>query len=848
MFDTFKISNNSSISKTFTYEPSPGTFQNIVVPGFGNVIIDSYSYPSFVNPGGVSENNFLNNFTPGNGQVWLWWDGFKVKHININNTSLEGNSITPFISQTKVASFILSETKNYLDQFLYPLDSSTPRIENFQLFNSTLKNNYSYLFVNQLSPNTSFAVDALEDSTFVPAYFNNSISVIPDCDPTYNNVSNYILNRRIQVVDYSIDLLNPINFDLILRDEAEKSPVPESNYTQTSFTRIRYNGSRSSSQRINVYTSGSDEGTFGSTPNVESRKAYFTYYSRIYDLYPLLNFKTTFEIKYIIDSFGNIQQPRIGDASYFNFIGSLTEQENALIAVNDKESEVLYPLNGLHSIFKSGEKPVPILYSQTSSNGFSNTIELSIPEPTVLEEGNEPNDYSFDARLRGSRTQTTSSFNSGQDYANLIPNIVIKPTNATSSYNSSTGIITFPTDDDKGIQGSGTGKFLSDNYDFTIEHNFETSIILPNAPSSFDLIELDSFNFLQGFSSYNQSSIDLAEGEYNIRFLKNDLKTGITDFEVIITFIDNNNNNIGSFLYDELSSLGSSNNIVYNTNDEEIKLLIKYSRIDFIAFQNNINYDSFTIGKLKFTIKAKALPYTSNNPNNPNFYLQGDTIRAQTKYYFFSTLQPANVFFPTNKNSEEFIEFTLQGTRTSLFLQAGPNYWEFIPDTITGEINTSEIELVDDVLNLVYDKNYFQKDLPYTSSLNPNFPGGLEPSFVKFPLIRNNWNLKLGDEIRFENKESKVYRIVKIIVGNNDNNLKLILDKPIPPDTNLNFFLVRRYINDNGTLIINYPKPYENPPKDLSSAGFAFPEFIIKEISTDPDKTLRDLIDKKVIE
>jgi hypothetical protein len=832
MFDTFRISNNSLISKTFTYESSPGNFQNIIVPGFESVIVDSYSYPFFVNPGGVSENNFLNNFTPGNGQVWLWWDGFKVKHIKINNTSLEGNSITPFISQTKVASFILSETKNYLDQFLYPLDSSTPRIENFQLFNSTLKNNYSYLFVNQLSPNTSFAVDALENSTFVPTYFDNSINIIPDCDPILNNVDQYILNRRIQVVDYSIDTLNPINFDLILRDEAEKSPVPESNYTQTSFTRIRYNGSRSSSQRINIFTD-SDSGTFGRTPNVESRKAYFTYYSRIYDLYPLLNFKTTFEVKYIIDEFGNIQQPRIGDASYFNFVGSLTKQENALIAVNDKESEVLYPLNGLHSIFKSGEKPIPILYSQTSSNGFSNTIELSIPEPIIVGEGDEPNDYSFDARLREPRLQTTSSFNSGLDYVNLIPTTVIAPPNSTSSYDNNTGIITFPIDDDKGIQGSGAGNFLSDNYDFTIEHSFETSIISQNIQTISDPL---------GLSLINLPNFDLAEGEYNIRFLKNSQKTKITDFSATLTFIDNNNNTIGSFPYN------IPNDIIYNTNDEEIKLLIRYFSIFSIAFQNNINYNSSTIGKLRFTIKAKALPYTSDSLNNPNFWLQGDTIQAQTKYFMLNVLQPNNLFFPSNKNSEEFIEFTLQGTRTSVFLEAGPNYWEFVTDAITGEPIISEIELVDDVLNLVYDKNYFQKDIPYTASINPNFPSGNEPNFVKFPLIRNKWVLQKGDEIRFENKESKTHRIVQIKVGDNDAKLRLTLDKPIEPNTNLNFFLIRRYIPDAGTLIINYPKPYENPPKDLSSSGFAFPEFIIKNISTDPDKALRDLIDKKVIE
>jgi len=112
-----------------------------------------------------------------------------------------------------------------------------------------------------------------------PVTFNNYLELNDDCNPIDNNVFEQRPNERLQDVDYSVDILNPINFEQIIKDEAVRASVPESNYTQNGFADSRYSGSRSVTSKYNVFTSG-DTGTFGRVSNIDINKAYFAYFDK----------------------------------------------------------------------------------------------------------------------------------------------------------------------------------------------------------------------------------------------------------------------------------------------------------------------------------------------------------------------------------------------------------------------------------------------------------------------------------------------------------------------------------------------------------------------------------------
>jgi hypothetical protein len=66
-----------------------------------------------------------------------------------------------------------------------------------------------------------------------------------------NNVPNNRLSDIYQDVDYADGSAIPVNFNLILNGQAVKFPIPDSNYSQKSWSNGRYNGSRVSSRKFN---------------------------------------------------------------------------------------------------------------------------------------------------------------------------------------------------------------------------------------------------------------------------------------------------------------------------------------------------------------------------------------------------------------------------------------------------------------------------------------------------------------------------------------------------------------------------------------------------------------------
>jgi hypothetical protein len=71
------------------------------------------------------------------------------------------------------------------------------------------------------------------------------------------------------------------------------------------------------------------------------------------------------------------------------------------------------------------------------------------------------------------------------------------------------------------------------------------------------------------------------------------------------------------------------------------------------------------------------------------------------------------------------------------------------------------------ILNQTYynekSKKFFvQAHLPYVGAVSTDFPLTVEPSFIEFEPVTDFWEMKEGDEIRFENNENLTYRVTSV--------------------------------------------------------------------------------------
>ena len=221
----------------------------------------------------------------------------------------------------------------------------------------------------------------------------------------------------------------------------------------------------------------------------------------------------------------------------------------------------------------------------------------------------------------------------------------------------------------------------------------------------------------------------------------------------------------------------------------------------------------------------------------------------------------------------------------------------------TVQLQNTVIELQSDNGNNSYGLGYYQGYLPYTASNNLNFPGGFEPQDTAWPLPNVPYTFQLNDEIRFQNDERFSYKIVKILTPEQNfmlsgvNKLQLTVDKPIQSSLDLNFFLIRRYVDAPNSVIVDRVFPYGSLPtvkefvpsqnniltynndqgpttganatgstsimeasgsfityikpllkRDNTPTAILKPEYPVEEIDVTPDSVIRDLRDKKLIE
>ena len=633
-----------------------------------------------------------------------------------------------------------------------------------------------------------------------------------DCQPFYANVAN---DRRQEVffdADYSYGIYSPINFDLIISRSAIYAETPYSNYTTARIINPRYNGSATTANSIN--TIEGLNGGFGTLPVIEYKTAFFAYANEVTDPYPLVNGVTQASLKYLIDEKGKASQPNLSDWAGYDVEGAFLPEEGqnqsiarANISINPQEQQTQYlDLQGMQELFKIAKRPIPILYSQTASDGYA----------TFLPMGGNPNQVTNYVA-----TFTNYYFQAEGPITNLETNDKI------ISYTASPGIVSgqplqyvtasgggLPTDMVlQIIDGINPPNNIPTTYPGVLK--FETDALAPSTNNLSDdwsirqrltqpITPPRTFRSKAG-SFWKKSAYDNNIGSYSLELLKG--TTGgsqTTSVPIILNsitaklFFDTTGTNYETF--NLITVLGSSRAGVRNSSREVFIEWYAPAIEEFVEGTlgkdySQAKYMTFTIDVRSNTILKSNEYYKWNAVGN----LDAENVDAKKNFYNPLVASPINSGQTLNPRPLPTSQVGLEGSQqgqSDVDNALNVPYWDF-PTTTT----LNEIELQSPNGNTLYGSSY-QKTIAYSASDSTYFPGNKEPFDTAWPQQREPFNVQVGDEIRFENRESAFFTVTEVIAPQDTANfkLRLIILREISPSILMLIDgkkICKRYINNN---------------------------------------------------
>jgi hypothetical protein len=236
--------------------------------------------------------------------------------------------------------------------------------------NDLLYDSASFSSTQSISPTSSLCVPIIPEPYITEPNFYNS-----DQNPLINDVSENVTSKFHQDIDYNTGALTPTNFDLLISGSAQRAQVQDSNYSTKRHIIPRYEGSKSTSQFLNKWTSG-DEGTYGKLPTVESLKNYIAYVETAGGWTPHRMDASGAVIKYLIKDDGTVVIPNTTENSLFTNKGTFESGERIIIETQGFSTGGASPFR---NIIRGGTRIEPIFYNQTghTPSTFTASIELT---------------------------------------------------------------------------------------------------------------------------------------------------------------------------------------------------------------------------------------------------------------------------------------------------------------------------------------------------------------------------------------------------------------------------------------------------------------------------------------
>ena len=102
-----------------------------------------------------------------------------------------------------------------------------------------------------------------------------------------------------------------------------------------------------------------------------------------------------------------------------------------------------------------------------------------------------------------------------------------------------------------------------------------------------------------------------------------------------------------------------------------------------------------------------------------------------------------------------------------------------------------------------------------------------------FNPINLDFDPQVYDEIRFQGIEDLTF-VITAVTSSDSNQIILNLDQEIPNGINLDYFLLRRYVEDPSSILlnVNYPIPYNSGSSNSTGNGILKPQYVTKEVDT----------------
>ena len=655
----------------------------------------------------------------------------------------------------------------------------------------------------------------------VPTFYPGALpfNLALDCQPTLNNYSLGRFNPYLQDVDYNNESgpIIPINQALILQDKAVRAQTPVSNYTQLSSINLKYNGVKTTSAKINVWSIG-DTGTFGQLPTVELRDAFFGYFNDISDPYPNINDLTRVNLNYLIDEQGNALPPSLKDQLSIDTFESVFPDTTLGSLAVKFGTQNLTPLSTPAPISRIMQNVTPICYSQISGNNYSNTIPLSGSGYISRYDNDDSNTVTFGTFAAAG---TSSVENGGQDQQTV--DYYINPseankskTGANSAYTgsgaqNSTGSASYPT----GVTHWGTaGDDLDNSQVVSIQHSVVTSYV-SETKGVRDELDL-TFLMFTGSNAGSQAPFNLEGIDCKV----------YTDSGQVYLLKDVDD--YGWFTY---ANLPTSTYVKKRKKGLSFKRYY-YSRVpipgggikckvDWEMFETLFDLGLMRSRKpkngqgvvaLEWIFKANSGNHVIKAGEKISWKVEGSFKNARNNYVqgvFFPNAYNG-LYTPAMINGAGALDYKLEEAN-----QAVAPFWIFSGST--GASANTFIEMESSNFNEAYGTGFYQGDLPYIPGFSEYFPGNVEPKTTSFDPIEHTLQFEEGDEIRFGNNESYTY-IIKEVFAPSENvsasaagnfaKVKLRLDKPVDTSINKDFFLVRRTEANAQSLYLDSVFPY----------------------------------------
>ena len=686
---------------------------------------------------------------------------------------------------------------------------------------------------------TNFIVETFYGNGVLPFQF------AVDCQPLLNNYNAQRLNPYLEDVDYNYQSttlfysssLAPVNIKQIISGSATRATVPVSNYTQFASILNKYNGSKSTSRELNVWNIG-DTGTFGKLPTIELRDAYFGYFNDLDDPYPNINGLTRVNLNYLIDEQGNALPPSLNELSIDTFEAVFPNSTLGKIAAKSGESKYK-TLGTPSSIERTMQYVSPILYTQNSSNNYSNLIPLSGSGYISQYDNGDENDVLF-ARFtaRGTASIDTSSPQQYVDYyLNPSEDITYSAQNDFDPYyldstrgpavyytQSNPGTITPPITDNVDLPSS---QIVSLQSSFVTSFVSETRRVRDELAFELHLYSSGSFegSEWQGEEErpFNLEDIEckVYTDDGRVTNLGSVLEYGWFDMTNIIKYVTvRRRGTIADYLKRWRFKRWIYSKVPVPTGG--IKCTVDWEMYETLYDLGLWRSSLYEVKALEWIITANSGKYTIKGGDTMNWRIKGSFKNAKSGYR-------QGYFFPLDYEGS-YTAISLQGQGANDYLMSEANtaeapFWDFgLPnnDSSYNGFDQTVLVMMSPNINEAYGTDFRQGDLPYFPGQSDYFPGGVEPANTAFDPIESTILLQEGDEIRFSNNENYTYKIIKVFspqenIVNGTARLKIILNGPVDKSINKDFFLVRRPVVNPNSLYLDLPFPYES----LASASIS---------------------------